>query len=160
MAIKKQATAGVTPKKVRTKKGLAAAGAWPAPNQKNPPCSAPADLPGFKPAKPAFDPTKPVETRDGRKARIICTDANQPLGPIVALVTMYDGTEEPLVYHADGTYIKLVGKDDLVNAPSRAEVPGDIRFVGADGNARKFYVSVALVEEVPVAVKILREVRA
>lgn len=36
-------------------------------------------------AMKAFDPTKPVQTRDGRKARIICTDAKGVL-PIIALV--------------------------------------------------------------------------
>lgn len=47
-----------------------------------------------------FDPTKPVQTRDGRKARIICTDAASPL-PIVALVTD-KGVEYPTVFTKEG----------------------------------------------------------
>lgn len=42
-----------------------------------------------------FDPTKPVQTRNGRKARILCTDRKNTY-PIVALITFED--EE--FYHA------------------------------------------------------------
>ena len=47
---------------------------------------------------------KPVCTRDGRKARIICFDSNGGR-PIVALVTECDDEEEiPYKYHCDGSY--------------------------------------------------------
>lgn len=46
---------------------------------------------------------KPVCTRDGRKVRIICFDANGSR-PIVALVTECDGEEIPYKYHCDGSY--------------------------------------------------------
>jgi hypothetical protein len=70
-----------------------------------------------------FDPTKPVQTRDGRKARIICTNV---LGnfPILALIE-YIGHNNTLLeiahsYHSDGK----VGYDDadggdLVNIPQK-----------------------------------------
>ena len=39
-----------------------------------------------------FDPTKPVQTRDGREARIICTDVERKGDwPIVALIKTSDG---------------------------------------------------------------------
>ena len=46
---------------------------------------------------------KSVYTRDGRKVRIICFDANGSR-PIVALVTECDGEEIPYKYHCDGSY--------------------------------------------------------
>ena len=52
-----------------------------------------------------FDPNKPVQTRDGRKARIICTDANKDSGnhyPIVALVTRHSRLEYAERFRADG----------------------------------------------------------
>lgn len=57
-----------------------------------------------------FDPTKPVQTRDGRKARIICTDLNSPDGCIVALVESsdrYNPTDERVkVYYSDGKWVR------------------------------------------------------
>lgn len=52
----------------------------------------------FKAAKAG----KPVLTRGGRKARIICFDAVNPR-PIVALVALSDGGEVALEYYKDGT---------------------------------------------------------
>jgi len=40
----------------------------------------------------SFDPTKPVQTRDGRKARILYTDIKSGY-PIVALTTEPGGVE-------------------------------------------------------------------
>ncbi len=67
-----------------------------------------------------FDPTKPVQTRDGRKARIICVDAAGKR-PIAALITCIDtGEEDPEVFFSDGRYC---GHDDgesridLINVP-------------------------------------------
>ncbi len=49
-----------------------------------------------------FDPGKPVQTRDGRKARIIC-DNRKNTFPIVALID--DGNEENMCnYKPDGIY--------------------------------------------------------
>lgn len=65
-----------------------------------------------------FDPTLPVQTRGGRPARIIATDA-KGLYPIIALIANTDGTERLRrvaetgkdLYAADET------PHDLVNVP-------------------------------------------
>lgn len=67
-----------------------------------------------------FDPTKPVQTRDGRKARIICTDAKNKLYPVVALILWPDGEEEIETYTLEGR--SCVGHErdrinDLINVP-------------------------------------------
>ena len=66
-----------------------------------------------------FDPTKPVQTRDGRKARILCTDAKGGQ-PIVALVTTFDNEAEHVVrFRSDGGCYSR-GADpvhDLINVP-------------------------------------------
>lgn len=62
--------------------------------------------------KPPFDPTKPVETTDGRKAEILLTDFN---GQIVARV--FDTPEQSLrLFHQDGTSVSL--RVGLVNVPA------------------------------------------
>jgi hypothetical protein len=69
-------------------------------------------------APTTFDPTKPVQTRDGHKARIICTDANLkalPDLPVIAAVSTEEG--EVLYYRkADGAHSSL-RQHDLVNIP-------------------------------------------
>lgn len=70
-----------------------------------------------------FDPTKPVQTREGNEARIICTDriGNQP---IVALFKGYTRKDEEEIefiesYHSNGEYLSN-GDDfglDLINIP-------------------------------------------
>lgn len=49
-----------------------------------------------------FDPTKPVRTRDGKPARIICTDRVGNY-PIIALVQAAN-QEEVLKYKSDGKF--------------------------------------------------------
>lgn len=49
---------------------------------------------------------KPVCTRDGRKARIICFDAKCNL-PIIALVTNTGGNESLLRYYSNGSFTNL-----------------------------------------------------
>lgn len=70
-----------------------------------------------KTAEPApLDLTKPVQTRDGRAVRILCTDA-QGQFPVVALVTDQEGKEQVVMYTANGR-LYLEGFDsnfDLVN---------------------------------------------
>lgn len=72
----------------------------------------------------AFDPTKPVQTRDGRKARIICTDCKHRDGEIVVLVQYPDssthaGAEEVYRVHLDGYFVSssYPSINDLVNVP-------------------------------------------
>lgn len=45
-----------------------------------------------------------VETRDGKKVRALCYDANNTM-PVFALVTFDNGTEGPLGYYSNGTMI-------------------------------------------------------
>ena len=70
-----------------------------------------------------FDPTKPVQTRDGRKARIVCTNARIERGyPIAALVETEEGGEEVRNYTKSGLWIEgaRLGKSDLINIPEVA----------------------------------------
>lgn len=66
-----------------------------------------------------FDPTKPVQTQDGRKARIICTDRTTPSTfPVIALVTEDNGIESIEAYQLNGRWVTLNPNNrDLVNVP-------------------------------------------
>ena len=70
-----------------------------------------------------FDPTKPVQTRDGRPARIICTDREHDIDKIVALVSLDPGGEHVSEYRKDGRYM-CAREDamDLINIPERRSV--------------------------------------
>jgi hypothetical protein len=65
-----------------------------------------------------FDPTKPVQTRDGRPARILCANVKRSAWPIVAAVTDPDGSESVVSYTAKGRELRLQEtENDLLNAP-------------------------------------------
>jgi hypothetical protein len=67
--------------------------------------------------KPTLDLTKPVQTRDGDKARIVCVDANK-VNPIIALV-YYKGEEMSLSFTKNGHFYgdtREFGMD-LINVP-------------------------------------------
>ena len=68
------------------------------------------------------NPSKKVVTRDGKNARIICTDAKNNY-PIVALIETSNGKErQPCGYKKDGTYV--AGEElscDLFFAPEKHE---------------------------------------
>ena len=71
-----------------------------------------------------LDPTDPVQTRDGRPARIICTDSKWTCEghryPIVALI----GEDERMCYHFCGDGRIKCGTDhdyDLINIPVERE---------------------------------------
>lgn len=69
-----------------------------------------------------FDPTKPVQTRDGRKAQILYTNRNASDYPIVAMVTRQPNQPEDVnFYTADGRYYveERTSIDDLVNIPEK-----------------------------------------
>lgn len=69
-----------------------------------------------------FDPTKPVQTRDGRPARIICTNMKGGAETIVSLVTGQRGKETPYTHYTDGRYLDSgTDSDDLVNVPDAHE---------------------------------------
>jgi hypothetical protein len=65
-----------------------------------------------------FDPTKPVQTRDGRKARILCTDLKTDQ-PIVAAVTNRCGEEFAHRFSISGHFYpsQTVADIDLINIP-------------------------------------------
>jgi len=66
-----------------------------------------------------FDPSKPVQTRDGRPARVLCTDA-AGVYPIVALIRDQDGTDHADHYTAAGHFFEDssgCNEDDLINIP-------------------------------------------
>lgn len=67
-----------------------------------------------------LDLTKPVQTRDGRPARIICTDRKSDHYPILALL-MEDGTEYTTSFTVDGECYQNGGENrtDLVNVPPK-----------------------------------------
>lgn len=67
-----------------------------------------------------FDPTKPVQTRDGRPARIICTDRKHSRDVIVALVTTDTGEERIYDFSEAGFFLSYQESGvDLVNIPAR-----------------------------------------
>jgi hypothetical protein len=82
----------------------------------------------------AFDPTKPVQTRDGRKARILCTDRDGNR-PIVVLITN-SLREEVSTRCRDGRL--SLGHDgfrgDLVNIPVKSTTYQSIYMNGTTGN--------------------------
>jgi len=64
-----------------------------------------------------IDLTKPVQTRDGRKVRVLCTDMKSET-PIVGVVTQPAGKEEACWWYADGRYSLTPGHSaDLINVP-------------------------------------------
>ena len=67
----------------------------------------------------SFDPTRLVRTRDGRAARIVCTDAKGFGGHefIIALVTDEYGWEDACSYRQDGRALEgQLTRHDLVNS--------------------------------------------
>lgn len=73
----------------------------------------------------SIDFTKPVQTRDGRKARVICTDVNSKLQAVVAVIEVnanYPGEEIVVSYTSDGNFGMFETPLDLVNVPERHSV--------------------------------------
>jgi hypothetical protein len=69
-----------------------------------------------------LDITQPVQTRDGRKARIICHDANSDEA-IIALVADEGGIEHALSYYLDGRWVlRRESGADLINVPQKHTV--------------------------------------
>lgn len=68
-----------------------------------------------------FDPTKPVQLRDGSPARILAVDVKNSNYPIVAAYTSEHGEEICEMFTSEGNYyVKGDDNMDLVNVP---EVP-------------------------------------
>lgn len=68
-----------------------------------------------------FDPTKPVETRNGQTVRIICTDAKSAMWPVVALVMDKETSLEQVhAFKANGQYHWHGSSSlDLINIPQK-----------------------------------------
>ena len=67
------------------------------------------------------NPTRKVITRDGRKARIICTDAKGGY-PVIGLVEIYKGTESALEFSKCGAFYSTeINMNDLFFAPEKHE---------------------------------------
>lgn len=85
-----------------------------------------------------FDPTKPVQTRDGRKARIICVDRENSKYPIIALVRYdesVDRAEAVESYQKDGSYFTEGSNTmDLINIPERRVRWTNVYTLYADSN--------------------------
>lgn len=81
-----------------------------------------------------FDPTKPVQTRGGSKARIICTDAGGKQ-PIVALISDDKAHEFPEKYGNDGSFFTIGGHagHDLINIPERRVLWANVYEHGTEG---------------------------
>ena len=63
----------------------------------------------------SIDWSKPLQTKDGRSARVICSNLVNELFPICCAV-MEDGEEHAYTYSVDGRYLKYRSNDlDLVN---------------------------------------------
>ena len=67
------------------------------------------------------NPNRQVVTREGQKARIVCTDrAGLNAKPIVALITLPNGDENVKTFWVNGIETSgSDGKDDLFFAPSK-----------------------------------------
>jgi len=78
-----------------------------------------------------FDPTKPIQTRDGRKARIICADANyydihgnkEPIMALIEVKNGIKGIEKHCSFSSNGQYFHdKQSEHDLVNIPEKKEL--------------------------------------
>lgn len=78
------------------------------------------------------NPDRKVVTRDGRAARVICTDVKCQYGyRVVALVTLRDGSELPQIYTECGEFIRGDVNDiDLFFAPVKQELWVAAYYVG------------------------------
>lgn len=68
-----------------------------------------------------FDPTKPVQTKSGKPARILATDRKNSKYPIIALVTYPAGGEEVESFRSNGIFYAdaSLSERDLINVPEK-----------------------------------------
>lgn len=75
------------------------------------------------PETPAFDPTKPVQTRDGYPARIIATDAARYDGKTIVALKKVGSNEQAIFRFADGRQSRSRETcQDLINVPETKTV--------------------------------------
>ena len=68
------------------------------------------------------NPSRKVVTRDGREARIICTDMKSTTYPVVALIENGSGYEELITFSKNGEYaVNESSRSDLFFAPETHE---------------------------------------
>lgn len=68
------------------------------------------------------NPSRKVVTRDGKNVRIICTDAKYYGYPIIALISIKEGTEVVCPYTKNGVRFNIRQEgDDLSFAPEKHE---------------------------------------
>ena len=68
------------------------------------------------------NPSRKVVTRDGRNARIICTDMKSTTYPVVALIENGSGYEELFTFSKNGEYaVNESSRSDLFFAPEKHE---------------------------------------
>jgi hypothetical protein len=69
----------------------------------------------------SIDWTKPIQTRNGRKARLLCLDRTTETGayPVVALVTDSAGNENAETFTRDGLFNETCKQHsiNIINAP-------------------------------------------
>jgi len=65
-----------------------------------------------------FDSSKPVQTRDGRKARLLCADLEN-VNCVVTAVQDKDGKERVYVYNMEGIGPHGSASYDLINIPEK-----------------------------------------
>ena len=69
------------------------------------------------------NPSRKVVTRDGRRARVICTDMKSTTYPVVALIgNCSDGYEQIFTFSKNGEYaVNESSRSDLFFAPEKHE---------------------------------------
>ena len=68
------------------------------------------------------NPSRKVVTRDGRRARIICTDMKSTTYPVVALIENGSGYEQLTTFSKNGEYaVNESSRSDLFFAPEKHE---------------------------------------
>ena len=78
----------------------------------------------------SIDFTRPLQTRDGRKVRLLCTDAHEPY-PVMVL---YEDTKQVSARTSDGKFLEGINSPaDLMNVPEEFTVDLWVN-VSGDGN--------------------------
>jgi len=70
------------------------------------------------PEPPPLDLTKPVQTRDGRRVRILCTDRKSGTDYSVVGLLLDEGIERARMWQPTGHYSDYDNITDLVNVPA------------------------------------------
>lgn len=75
-----------------------------------------------------IDFSKPVETKDGRKVRVLTSTMKNPEYPVVVIITDAEGNEYSETYAASGALYnhRDDAEDDLVNVPEKRTLWLDI----------------------------------